>query len=165
MFFTNVLVNDHILDRAVFDNIKDASKYAVEKSREKVWKLDDNSVFYGNVESRVYEIDFEKPSDYRDEHILSFFGSVWERTHELRSTRGQDTTRNMSNVIHGVVLFGWEGLRIWKRAVQQRWNSAWVSPRACETPHDHVGGVVSRKLFVCLWDRHGAHFGIHKPVR
>ena len=76
MFFTNVLVNDHILDRAVFDNIKDASKYAVEKSREKVWKLDDNSVFYGNVESRVYEIDFEKPSDYRDEHILSFFGSV-----------------------------------------------------------------------------------------
>ena len=76
MFITNVLANGLILDRAVFDNIKHASKYAVEKSREKVWKLADNSVFYGNVESRVYEIDLEKPSDHKDEHILSFFGSV-----------------------------------------------------------------------------------------
>jgi hypothetical protein len=76
MFITNVLVNDCILDRAVFDNIKHASNYAIEKSREKVWKLEDNSVFYGNVESRVYEIDFEKSSDHQDEHILSFFGSV-----------------------------------------------------------------------------------------
>jgi hypothetical protein len=33
-------------------------------------------VFYGNVESRVYEIDFEKSSDHQDEHILSFFGSM-----------------------------------------------------------------------------------------
>jgi hypothetical protein len=76
MFITNVLVNDCILDRAVFDNIKHASNYAIEKSREKVWKLEDNSVFYGNVESRVYEIDFEKSSDHQDEHILSFFGSM-----------------------------------------------------------------------------------------
>jgi len=76
MFITNVLANDHILDRAVFDNIKHASKYAVEKSREKVWKLCDGTVFYGNVESRVYEIDFEKPSEHNDEHILSFFGSM-----------------------------------------------------------------------------------------
>jgi len=76
MFITNVFANDYILDRAVFDNIKHASKYAIEKSREKVWKLTDNSVFYGNVESRVYEIDIEKPSDHEDEHILSFFGSV-----------------------------------------------------------------------------------------
>ena len=76
MFITNVLVNDHILDRAVFDNIKHASKYAVDKSREKVWKLADNSVFYGNVESRVYEINIEESSDHKDEHILSFLGSM-----------------------------------------------------------------------------------------
>ena len=76
MFVTNVVVGEHILDRAVFDNIKHASEYALNKSREKVWKLADNSVFYGNVESRVYEIDFEKPSDHKDEHILSFLGSI-----------------------------------------------------------------------------------------
>ena len=76
MFITNVLVNDYILDSAVFDNIKHASNYAIEKSREKVWKLCDGTVFYGNVESRVYEIDFEKSSDNQDEHILSFFGTM-----------------------------------------------------------------------------------------
>ena len=76
MFIANVLVNDYILDRAVSDNIKHASNYAIEKSREKVWKLCDGTVFYGNVESRVYEIDFEKSSDHQDEHILSFFGSM-----------------------------------------------------------------------------------------
>lgn len=83
MFITNVLANDHILDRAVFDNIKHASKYAVEKSREKVWKLCDGTVFYGNVESRVYEIDFENPSDYQDEHILSFAGPVRNSTNVM----------------------------------------------------------------------------------
>ena len=76
MFVTNVVVGEHILDRAVFDNIKHASEYALNKSREKVWKLADNSVFYGNVESRVYEIDIAQSSDHKDEHILSFLGSI-----------------------------------------------------------------------------------------
>lgn len=76
MFVTNVVVGDHILDRAVFDNIKHASEYALNKSREKVWKLTDNSVFYGNVESRVYEIDISQSSEHKDEHILSFLGSI-----------------------------------------------------------------------------------------
>jgi len=76
MFITNVVVNQHILDRAVFDNIRAASKYAIFKSREKVWKLNDTTVYYGNVEARVYEIDTEHTSDHKDEHILSFFGTV-----------------------------------------------------------------------------------------
>ena len=76
MFITNVIAGDTILDRAVFDNVKYASKYAIDKSREKVWRLSNNSVYHGNVESRVYEIDLYKPSNHSDEHILSFLGSM-----------------------------------------------------------------------------------------
>ena len=76
MFITNVIVNNTILERTLYYNIKQASNYALEKSREKVWKLSDTSVYYGNVESRVYEINIEKSSDHKDEHILSFLGSM-----------------------------------------------------------------------------------------
>jgi hypothetical protein len=76
MFITNVIVNNTILERALFYNIKQASNYALEKSREKVWELSDTSVYYGNVESRVYEINIEESSDHKDEHILSFLGSM-----------------------------------------------------------------------------------------
>jgi hypothetical protein len=76
MFLINVLANEHILHRAIFNDVRDASKYAVEKSREKVWKLGNNSVYYGNIETRVYEINIEQTTDYQDEHILSFFGTV-----------------------------------------------------------------------------------------
>jgi hypothetical protein len=76
MFITNVLANNIILDRAVFCDIKQASTYALSKSREKVWRLSDTSVYYGNVESRVYEINIEESSDHNDEHILSFLGSM-----------------------------------------------------------------------------------------
>jgi|TARA_A200000159_G_scaffold8665_1_gene7486 hypothetical protein len=76
MFITNVIVNNTILERTLFYNIKQASNYALEKSREKVWKLSDTSVYYGNVESRVYEINIEESSDHKDEHILSFLGSM-----------------------------------------------------------------------------------------
>jgi len=76
MFITNVIVNNIILERTLFYNIKQASNYALEKSREKVWKLSDTSVYYGNVESRVYEINIEESSDHKDEHILSFLGSM-----------------------------------------------------------------------------------------
>jgi hypothetical protein len=69
-------VNNIILEHALFYNIKQASNYALEKSREKVWKLSDTSVYYGNVESRVYEINIEESSDHKDEHILSFLGSM-----------------------------------------------------------------------------------------
>ena len=76
MFITNVLANNIILDRAVFCDIKQASTYAISKSREKVWRLSDSCVYYGNVESRVYEINIEESSNHKDEHILSFLGSM-----------------------------------------------------------------------------------------
>lgn len=76
MFVTNVIVGDYILDRTVFDDIRHASEYAIQQSREKVWRLDNGVVYYGNVESRVYELESFESADYKDEHILSFFGSI-----------------------------------------------------------------------------------------
>lgn len=76
MFVTNVIVGDYTLDRTVFDDIRHASEYAIQRSREKVWTLDNGAVYYGNVESRVYELRSFETADYKDEHILSFFGSI-----------------------------------------------------------------------------------------
>lgn len=76
MFVTNVIVGDYILDRTVFDDIRHASEYAIQQSREKVWRLDNGAVYYGNVESRVYELESFETADYKDEYILSFFGSI-----------------------------------------------------------------------------------------
>ena len=72
MFITNVLVGDYIIDRAVFWDLREASEYAQQKSEEKVWTLDNGVVFYGNVESRVYEPNLYETVDHKDEHILSF---------------------------------------------------------------------------------------------
>ena len=72
MFITHVVVGDHILDRAIFWDLKEASKYAQETVRHKVWELGNGQFYYGSVESRVYEPKLEVTSDYQDEHILSF---------------------------------------------------------------------------------------------
>ena len=54
MFITNVVVGDHILDRGFFSNLKEASDYAQETVRHKVWELGNGQFYYGNVEARVY---------------------------------------------------------------------------------------------------------------
>lgn len=72
MYVVHVLVGKTIVDRSIFDTIQTASEYARNKVREKVWKFSNNTVYYGNLVTNVYEIDFKKTSDYRDEHILSF---------------------------------------------------------------------------------------------
>lgn len=73
MFITNVIVGDHILERAFFWNIKEASEYAQETVKHKVWELGDGQFYYGDVETRVYEpTSYRVSSDYQDEHILSF---------------------------------------------------------------------------------------------
>lgn len=72
MYIVHVVVGETVVDRSIFDTIYAASEYARLKVREKVWKLADNTVYYGNVVTNIYEIDFEKTTDYRDEHILSF---------------------------------------------------------------------------------------------
>jgi len=74
MFITNIILDDHILDRRVFDDINTATFYAREKAKEKVWHLP-GAVYYGHVEARVYEINPKNTSDYKDEYLFSFTGS------------------------------------------------------------------------------------------
>jgi len=80
MFITNVVVGDLILDRGFFWNLKEASKYAQETVRHKVWELGNGRFYYGNVEARVYEPKHLEASDYKDEHILSFTGPIRNST-------------------------------------------------------------------------------------
>lgn len=80
MFITNVVVGDHILERAIFWDLREASKYAQETVRHKVWELSNGQFYYGNVEARVYEPNLEVTSDYKDEHILSFTGPIRNST-------------------------------------------------------------------------------------
>jgi hypothetical protein len=83
MFVTNVVVGDHILDRAIFWDLKEASEYAQETTKHKVWELGNGQFYYGSVEARVYEPSLHVTTDYRDEHILSFTGPVRNSTNVL----------------------------------------------------------------------------------
>jgi hypothetical protein len=83
MFVTNVVVGDHILDRAIFWDLKEASEYAQETTKHKVWELGNGQFYYGSVEARVYEPSLQVTSDYKDEHILSFTEPVRNSTNVL----------------------------------------------------------------------------------
>ena len=83
MFVTNVVVGDHILDRAIFWDLKEASDYAQETTKHKVWEVGNGQFYYGNVEARVYEPPLYVTSDYKDEHILSFIEPVRNSTNVL----------------------------------------------------------------------------------
>ena len=72
MFITNAVLGNQILDRAVFWSLPEATYYAKQKSKEKIWKLADNTVFFGDVEVKVYHPKLNVTSDHKDEHILSF---------------------------------------------------------------------------------------------
>lgn len=76
MYIVHVTTGNHIFDRSIFDTLPVAKYYASQKSKEKVWSLGDGQIYYGSVRTEIYEIDFEKASDYRDEHILSFPCSI-----------------------------------------------------------------------------------------
>lgn len=75
MFITIAVINNYILDRSFSPSLKEAIKHAKELSREKVWKLPDGTVFFGDVEVKIYNPDLDKVSNHRDEHILSFVDS------------------------------------------------------------------------------------------
>lgn len=70
MFVTNVVIANHILDRGFFYHLKEATYHANQQAKEKIWKLPDGSVFFGDVEVRVYDT-----RDYKNEHFLSFVDS------------------------------------------------------------------------------------------
>ncbi len=83
MFITNVVVGDCILDRGFFCNLKEASEYAQETVRHKVWEIGNGQFYYGNVETRIYEPKYLEASDYKDEHILSFSRPVRDSTNAV----------------------------------------------------------------------------------
>ena len=68
MFVTNVVLANQILDRGFFHTLKEATYHANQQAKEKIWKLAANSVYFGDVEVRVYDTD-----DYKNEYFLSFF--------------------------------------------------------------------------------------------
>jgi len=75
MFVTNVVINDYILDRSFFTSIKQALEHANNLSKEKIWKLPNDTVFFGDVEVKIYNPDLRVVSNHRDEHILSVVDS------------------------------------------------------------------------------------------
>ena len=70
MFITNVILGNQILDRGFFWNLKEATYHANQQAKDKIWRLADNSVYFGDVEVRVYDTD-----DYKNEYFLSFTDS------------------------------------------------------------------------------------------
>jgi hypothetical protein len=54
MFTTHVILSNYTLEHADFLTIEAAFEHAKHKSREKVWKLWDDTVYCGDVEVRVY---------------------------------------------------------------------------------------------------------------
>lgn len=75
MFVTNVVVNDYILDRSFFTSFNEAREHANNLSKEKIWKLPNNTVFFGDVEVKIYNPNLRVVSNHRDEHILSVVDS------------------------------------------------------------------------------------------
>ena len=147
MFVTNVVLANHILDRGFFHTLKEATYHANQQTKEKIWKLPNGSVFFGDVEVRVYNTD-----DYKNEYFLSFVDSCWNCTHVLWPTCCEDSVGDLSDVVHCVVLFEPTGLHRRKRTLHQRWEAERVSSRTLEAPHDYVGWFESEELPVCVWD-------------
>ena len=75
MFVTNVVINDYILDRSFFTSFNEALEHANNLSKEKIWKLPNDTVFFGDVEVKIYNPDLRVVSNHRDEHILSVVDS------------------------------------------------------------------------------------------
>jgi len=66
MFVINATIGSRILKRVIVDTLPEAKHLAKRLSQEKIWKLENDTVFFGDA-------DIKKPSNYFDEHILSFF--------------------------------------------------------------------------------------------
>jgi len=147
MFVTNVVLANHILDRGFFHTLKEATYHANQQTKEKIWKLPNGSVFFGDVEVRVYNTD-----DYKNEYFLSFVDSCWNRTHVLWPTCRQDSIGNLSDVVHCMVLF--EPTRVCprKRTLHEGWEAERLSSRTLQASHDDVGRIKPQKLYLRVWD-------------
>ena len=146
MFVTNVVLANHILDRGFFHTLKDATYHAKQQTKEKIWKLPNGSVFFGDVEVRVYNT-----NDYKNEYFLSFIDSCWNCPHVLWPTCRQDSVGDLSNAVYCMVLFKSARVRPRKRTLYQRWKKERLSLRTPKTPYDDVGWLESQKLYLRVW--------------
>ena len=73
MFIINATLGSSILKSVIVDTLPEAKHLAKRLSQEKIWRLKNDTVFFGDALVRVYDIDIKKPSNYVDEHILSFY--------------------------------------------------------------------------------------------
>jgi gamma-glutamyl:cysteine ligase YbdK (ATP-grasp superfamily) len=67
MFITNTILNNQIIERAFFWTLTQAREHAIQQAKEKVWHISPTTVYFGDVEIRVYD-----SNDYDNEHFLSF---------------------------------------------------------------------------------------------
>lgn len=72
LYITNVFAGNLIFERGVFTSKEKAFKHAISQSKEKVWKMDKNTFFTGNVNVAVYEINNCESSQYVDSPIKIF---------------------------------------------------------------------------------------------
>lgn len=55
-----------ICDRRVFTNLRDAQQYATRQSKEQIWKISKNKMFFGNAKVVLHTLDFNVPSSHID---------------------------------------------------------------------------------------------------
>ena len=67
MFITNTILNNQIIERAFFWTLIQAREHAIQQAKEKLWYISPTTVYFGDVEIRVYD-----SNDYDNEHFLSF---------------------------------------------------------------------------------------------
>ena len=58
----HVCVGNHVLDRSVFFDKREAKAHARQLSREKVWNID-GAVYFGDVHVKMYDLDTRATSD------------------------------------------------------------------------------------------------------
>ena len=58
----HVCVGDHVLDRSVFFDKREAKSHAQKLSREKIWNIG-GSVYFGDVYIKMFDLDTHVSSD------------------------------------------------------------------------------------------------------
>jgi len=75
MFVSNIVAGSCILERKFFDTLESAKEYVTEKSKDRVWHLQNESnyfgCYYGNVNGHVYSTDSLVSSDTENVSLFS----------------------------------------------------------------------------------------------
>ncbi len=72
MYIINATLGPYILKRVIVDTFVEAKHLAKTLTQEKIWKIENDTVFFGDALIKVYNIDTKKSSNYIDRPICSF---------------------------------------------------------------------------------------------